>query len=116
MGLFNATYHVNYEPDAVFPLFDFKASYVESGAYTWNQQILNKVLTGQAQPVDYSLYPRYLLVSNLPETNTQGGPIYYASEDQFGTMLGYWQGPSGTAIRQYLQGVYIPVNETFTKH
>lgn len=116
MGLFNAQYHVNYDPVACFPLYNFNASYVEAGAYTWNQQIMNKVLTGQAQPVDYSLYPRYLVVSNLPETNTQGGPIYYASGEQFGTLLGYWQGASGTAIRQYLQGVYLPVNETFTKH
>ena len=114
MDLVIAKYRVNYEPVVHFPLYNFNASYVE--APSWNQQIMNKVFTGQAQPVDYSLYPRYLVVSNLPVTNTQGGPIYYESGEQFGTMLGYWQGPSGTAIRQYLQGVYIPVNETFTKH
>lgn len=115
MGFSFATYYKNYEPYTVFPLYDFKASFVE--ASSWNQTILNKVLTGQApSQADYSLYPRYLVDSNLPVTNTQGGPIYYASGEQFGTMLGYWQGASGTASRQYLQGVYIPVNETFTKH
>ena len=115
MDLVIATYHKNYDPRVHFPLYDFNASYVE--APSWNQTILNKVLTGQVpSQADYSLYPRYVVVSNLPVTNTQGGPIYYASGEQFGTMLGYWQGPSGTAIRQYLQGVYIPVNETFTKH
>ena len=115
MDFSHATYHKIYEPDAVFPLYDFKASYVE--VPSWDQTILNKVLAGQApSQADYSLFPRYLVVSNLPVTNTQGGPIYYASGKQFGTMLGYWQGASGTASRQYLQGVYIPVNETFTKH
>ena len=81
-----------------------------------NQEILNKVLSGQAKPVDYSLFPWYILDSNLPQTNMEGRPIYYASGEQFGTLLGYWQGPTGMAARQYLQGAYVSINENFTKH
>ena len=108
-------YRIEYNPYAHFPLYDFLSSYVSTQS-SWNQEILNKVLSGQAKPVDYSLFPWYILDSNLPQTNMEGGPIYYASGEQFGTLLGYWQGPTGMAARQYLQGAYVSINENFTKH
>lgn len=108
-------YRIEYNPYAHFPLYDFLSSYVSTQS-SWNQEILNKVLSGQAKPIDYSLFPWYILDSNLPQTNMEGGPIYYASGEQFGTLLGYWQGPTGMAARQYLQGAYVSINENFTKH
>ena len=117
MGYSSAEYNVVYSPSVGnFPLRNFLTSYVTAGTPLWTQGILNKVLAGQSEPVDYTLFPRYLIVSNLPEVNTQGVPIYYASDAQFGTLLGYWKGPSGAAIRQYLQGVRVQVDENFTSY
>lgn len=117
MGYSSAEYNVVYSPSVGnFPLRNFLTSYVTAGTPLWTQGILNKVLAGQSEPVDYTLFPRYLIVSDLPEVNTQSVSIFCSPGVKFGTLLGYWKGPSGAATRQYLQGVRVQVDENFTSY
>ena len=108
-----AKYRVNYGTPAKFPLYNFLASYVGTGTY-WSLATMNSVLSGNSQPVSYRVFPHYLVKSSLPIANSSSSPIYYAPGEEFGKLMMVWNGASGAAVGEYLQGVYIPVNENFT--
>ena len=97
-----------------FPLRNFLASYVGTGT-TWTSSALNSVLNGTSQPVRYNLFPRYLVVSNLPVSNVDSRPIYYLPGQECGSLMNEYAGSYGTTIGVFLQGAYVPVSESFTE-
>lgn len=117
MGLVDAEYRVEYPSTSRghFPLYNFLASYVGTGT-TWSSSAMNSVLNGTSQPVRYNLFPRYLVVSDLPESTTANKTLYYAAGEEFGTMSHPWQGSSGAAAGVFVQGSYVPVSGWFTSH
>lgn len=96
-----------------FPLYNFLASYVGTGT-TWTSSAMSSVLNGTSQPVRYNLFPRYLVVSNLPESTEEYKTIYYAPGQEFGKLMHPWQGSSGVTTGVFLQGTYVPVSGSFT--
>lgn len=113
MDTYMERYRVSYNPPVKFPLYNFLASYVGTGTY-WSSATMNSVLSGNSQPVSYRVFPHYLVKSSLPIANSSSSPIYYAPGEEFGKLMMVWNGASGTAVGEYLQGVYVPVNENFT--
>ena len=116
MGTSMAEYRVVFSPTlGHFPLYNFLASYVGTET-TWTSSSMSSVLNGTSQPVRYNLFPRYLVLSNLPESSTAIKTIYYAAGEEFGTMSHPWQGSSGATMGEFVQGTYVPVSGWFTSH
>lgn len=115
MGLVDAQYRVSYAPPVHFPLYNFLASYVGTGS-SWTSSAMSSVLNGTSQPVRYNLFPRYLVVSDLPEATSAYKTLYYASGEEFGTLMHPWQGSSGATMGVFVQGTYVPVSGWFTSH
>ncbi len=115
MGMVYAKYRVEYPSGSPghFPLRNFLASYVGTGS-TWTSSALNSVLNGTSQPVRYNVFPRYLVVSNLPVGSSDIRPIYYAPGQECGELVTQYAGPYGATSGVFLQGAYVPVSESFT--